>query len=389
MLARAIRVHFNLLYSVTRTTLSGAPEREFQPFQELPVQNPHWRRRLALRPSRVRDMASHVLSSEPHPDDPTSRSLFGGAMTASLPLAWQDVSDLVPVPDNQEVFRLALPAGAGRLMAREPRVASVVVELLEPPPIPPVIPPTATDAGAVAAASADVPDSDEAGLAEARRLLAIKGEADAERLARKARYVWSDLAETNNARAEGIDAELCQSDLDAIDCMPGLSEHPKIGLIGWQLVPKVSDLWRAPRLPPHARPSLPLARAQAGVSAARAAAAAEAAASEGAPPASLKLASPCVCLKVYIAHVSLECVDSELVITLSVPFSDEAAARTAPADMRAFVDAEQGEPHDSALFGFQELLHSFRVADWSVFGDEGLEPAGTDEPEGGASASGS
>ena len=38
MLARAIRVHFNLLYSVTRTTLSGAPEREFQPFQELPVQ---------------------------------------------------------------------------------------------------------------------------------------------------------------------------------------------------------------------------------------------------------------------------------------------------------------------------------------------------------------
>ena len=75
-----------------------------------------------------------------------------------------------------------------------------------------------------------------------------------------------------------------------------------------------------------------------------------------------------MCLKVYIAHVSLECVDSELVITLSVPFSDEAAARTAPADMRAFVDAEQGEPHDSALFGFQELLHSFRVTDWSVFG---------------------
>ena len=112
-------------------------------------------------------MASHVLSSEPHPDDPTSRSLFGGAMTASLPLAWQDVSDLVPVPDNQEVFRLALPPP----MAREPRVASVVIELLEPPPIPPVIPPTATDAGAVAAASADVPDSDEAGLAEARRLL--------------------------------------------------------------------------------------------------------------------------------------------------------------------------------------------------------------------------
>lgn len=185
-------------------------------------------------------MASHVLSSEPHPDDPTSRALFGGAMTASLPLAWQDVSDLVPVPDNQEVFRLALPPP----MAREPRVASVVIELLEPPPIPPVIPPTATDAGAVAAASADVPDSDEAGLAEARRLLAAKGEADAERLARKARYVWSDLAETNDARAQGIDAELCQSDLDAIDCMPGLSEHPKIGLIGWQLVPKVSDLAR-------------------------------------------------------------------------------------------------------------------------------------------------
>ena len=48
-----------------------------------------------------------------------------------------------------------------------------------------------------------------------------------------------------------------------------------------------------------------------------------------------------------------------------------------------------GEPDDPALFGFQELLHSGRVADWSVFGDEGLEPAGTDEPEGGASASGS
>ena len=99
----------------------------------------------------------------------------------------------------------------------------------------------------------------------------------------------------------------------------------------------------------------------------------------------LKLASQCVCLKVYIAHVSLECVDSELVITLSVPFSDEAAARTAPADMRAFVDAEQGEPHDSALFGFQELLHSFRVTDWSVFGDEGLEPAEKNERGGSAS----
>ena len=165
------------------------------------------------------------------------------AMTASLPLAWQDVSDC-----RCPTTRCSARAPGRRRPPHGARaaVASVVVELLDPPPIPPVIPPTATDAGAVAAASADVPDSDEAGLAEARRLLAIKGEADAERLARKARYVWSDLAETNNARAEGINAELCQSDLDAIDCMPGLSEHPKIGLIGWQLVPKVSDLWRAP-----------------------------------------------------------------------------------------------------------------------------------------------
>jgi hypothetical protein len=48
-------------------------------------------------------MASFALE-EPSSkaDDPRHRSLFGGAMTASLPQAWQDVSDVVPVPDNQE-----------------------------------------------------------------------------------------------------------------------------------------------------------------------------------------------------------------------------------------------------------------------------------------------
>ena len=131
--------------------------------------------------------------------------------------------------------------------------------------------------------------------------------------------------------------------------------------------------------------------------------------------------------QVYIAHVSLECVDSELVITLSVPFRDEArwswplivssvvpehvetqaAAAAAPSDARSFLNAEQGKPracstrtlamchglscvtlpilgpgkpHDSALFGFQELLHSFRVVDWGLFGDEGIET----EPAGGS-----
>ena len=40
-----------------------------------------------------------------------------------------------------------------------------------------------------------------------------------------------------------------------------------------------------------------------------------------------------------------------------------------------------GEPHDSALFGLQELLHSFRVIDWSVFGDEGLDAPTDTQPE--------
>ena len=32
------------------------------------------------------------------------RQLFGGAMQAVLPARWRDMSDFVPIPDNQEVF---------------------------------------------------------------------------------------------------------------------------------------------------------------------------------------------------------------------------------------------------------------------------------------------
>jgi hypothetical protein len=90
-------------------------------------------------------------AAAPESDSPRLRELFGGAMACSRPAGWQDVSDLVPVPDNQEarggatdlcfrgwragpladryaeVFRLALPPPT----ARAPRVASLVVELLE------------------------------------------------------------------------------------------------------------------------------------------------------------------------------------------------------------------------------------------------------------------
>ena len=30
--------------------------------------------------------------------------LFGGAIVASLPANWRDISDFVPVPDNQEIY---------------------------------------------------------------------------------------------------------------------------------------------------------------------------------------------------------------------------------------------------------------------------------------------
>jgi len=32
------------------------------------------------------------------------RQLFGGGLQAVLPSAWRDMSDIVPIPDNQEVF---------------------------------------------------------------------------------------------------------------------------------------------------------------------------------------------------------------------------------------------------------------------------------------------
>ena len=54
-----------------------------------------------------------------------------------------------------------------------------------------------------------------------------------------------------------------------------------------------------------------------------------------------------------MAHVSLECVESELVITCCVPYADESAAALAPGGARAFVDAERGEPEDTALYGLQ------------------------------------
>ena len=33
-----------------------------------------------------------------------SVELWGGAMIAKVPSAFRDISDLVPVPDNQEIF---------------------------------------------------------------------------------------------------------------------------------------------------------------------------------------------------------------------------------------------------------------------------------------------
>ena len=33
------------------------------------------------------------------------KDLFGGAISVSLPVQFKDISDLAPVPDNQEVFQ--------------------------------------------------------------------------------------------------------------------------------------------------------------------------------------------------------------------------------------------------------------------------------------------
>ena len=40
--------------------------------------------------------------------------LWGGAMTAKVPTAFRDISDLVPVPDNQEIYQdMAKPEDTG------------------------------------------------------------------------------------------------------------------------------------------------------------------------------------------------------------------------------------------------------------------------------------
>jgi len=50
------------------------------------------------------------------------RELFGGAMTCDLPVGWKDLSDVRPIPDNQECFQ-------DSLVDDDP--AMLVVEVLE------------------------------------------------------------------------------------------------------------------------------------------------------------------------------------------------------------------------------------------------------------------
>ena len=99
-------------------------------------------------------------------------------MTASLPLAWQDVSRIgVPSPGQPGEVRGSRAAAHGARAARRVgrhRAPGAATN-------PTVIPPTAPDAERAAAAAAATTRFDEAGLAEARRILAAKGEADAER----------------------------------------------------------------------------------------------------------------------------------------------------------------------------------------------------------------
>eukprot|EP00531_Pseudo-nitzschia_arenysensis_P013180 CAMPEP_0116142338 /NCGR_PEP_ID=MMETSP0329-20121206/14857_1 /TAXON_ID=697910 /ORGANISM="Pseudo-nitzschia arenysensis, Strain B593" /LENGTH=203 /DNA_ID=CAMNT_0003637571 /DNA_START=180 /DNA_END=791 /DNA_ORIENTATION=- len=52
----------------------------------------------------------------------STKELFGGAITSELPIDWKDLSDVRPIPDNQECFQ-------DSLVAENPKL--LIVEILE------------------------------------------------------------------------------------------------------------------------------------------------------------------------------------------------------------------------------------------------------------------